>query len=212
MASLDSYEVDGRRRAQAAFEMFLELFSIQVVGIVEEAMSQATFLQNLTGEPKRLKSTLEERLIELLELATAGRPSRSMSGEHTSTQRTTSTKQLDQKDTSCHAGGSVGTGSEKIGARAGANISRGRGSSTESAMQTVEAGDAPHAARLGQFKNTLIDLLKMLKINRLQLLIDEWPALDGTSSTVVMQARFRRTPQAGLWRHQASNDEHHNCS
>ncbi|HEX3238730.1 MAG TPA: hypothetical protein VHR18_01180 [Solirubrobacterales bacterium] len=170
--------IPDKTRALGYFQSFLELLIDKVTGQLEHLLVQPSFLGRFTGQRRRTIDRAFELMVDLLELATQGRPVAAFSTtEQVNEQRSASTR-------ATSAGGKleVDIGRDiRMGAKGG--LEHKRQSADENSKYTrTESQPLPRFALVSK---TLQELLKLLKVDRLNILIDEWSTLDPTGATAI---------------------------
>jgi hypothetical protein len=170
--------IPDKTRALGYFQSFLELLVDKVTGQLEHLLVQPSFLGRFTGQRRRTIDKAFELMVDLLELATQGRPVAAFS----------TTEQVDEKrsaftrSTSAAGKLEVDVGRDiRMGAKGG--LEHKRQSADENSKYTrTESQPLPRFALVSK---TLQELLKLLKVDRLNILIDEWSTLDPTGATAI---------------------------
>ena len=168
--------IPDKTRALGYFQSFLELLVDKLTDELEHLLVQPSFLGRLVGQRRRTVDRAFELMVDLLELATQGRPVAAFS----------TTEQVDE-----HRSGSSNSSSADAAIRVdiGRNARLGAKGELERKRESAEERskytrtDSQPLPRFALVSKTVQELLKLLKIQRLNILIDEWSTLDPTGAT-----------------------------
>lgn len=176
-------EVSDKLRAAGYFQVFLETLTDQLSSSVDRLLGQPRFLESLSGNRKRTVEKVEDLTLEMLQLGQTGRPVRAY-GRY----RATDELRLESKSANATGvSGDIGLSSQGASAKLAASGSRSR--STDLSVTQTESFETGSVPRYALVRRTLIELLSLLEVQHLNVLIDEWPALDPKAGPMI-QSEF----------------------
>ncbi len=176
MVSPVGRDVSDKTRALGYFQTFLERLVADLVARLDELLGEPKFLDVLSGQRRRVVDRAVELQVALLDLANTGLPV----GAYTDLARSKSRASRSARREAGDFKADARLGSDPL-VRLSAEVGRHVSASEElSEQETSESGAVP---RFALVRKVLLELLQLLKIDRLTILIDEWSMLDPTGAT-----------------------------
>jgi hypothetical protein len=168
--------VSDKQRALGYFQTFLELLVDKVTAQFDQLLAEPSFLDRITGQRRRVIDKAFEMMVELLELANQGRPVAAFSDIDL----------MEEEISSAEDAATASAGIEAaIEPRPKLRMSTGAERHLKKSNKASNRKETRSVAvpRFALVSRMLQDLLKLLKIERLTILIDEWSTLDPTGAT-----------------------------
>jgi hypothetical protein len=167
-----------KTRALGYFQTFLELLVDQLTEQLDELLGERAFLERVTGQRRRMAEQALELMVRLLDLATRGAPVSAFS------ESSYDDEQIARSERSGAQSGSIGIEAGQT-PRARASMGLSYGSSRLDAATSTAHTTSGAVPRFALVRRTLLELLELLKIERLNILIDEWSLLDPSGATAI---------------------------
>ena len=175
-------EVSDKTRASAYFEVFIDLIADQLTSSVDRLLGTPGFLDAITGNRQKVLADVSALAQTIRDLCREGSPIAALRRIQETVEHT--------DETQSHRGGFVNVGghlSANPYASFGVGIEgKNRHTATE---KTTAVAQVERVTRHSYIRRSIMDLLELLNISHLNLLIDEWPALDPTGRSCV-QSEF----------------------
>jgi hypothetical protein len=170
-------------KARSYFQVFLDQLSTKILDYVDEITSNASLLNRLIGDSTAKRERVEELALRIGLAAQYGDAVGSLSNGNTTREKTASSARTKKSG----ASGGVGLGLAASGGSGALSIS----AKGEAAAEHHEADKAvttfsEHThPRFDKVKSLLLSLIDLISVERVFILIDEWPLLDPTGLTRV---------------------------
>ena len=171
--------VDDRTYALGYFQTFIDLVVVRLTERVETILGRPGVLETITGSQRRLKDEIDDLLLELLTLAQVGSPIAAYDTVTHTTRDSATDEQAGERSAGIDVTLSTKQPSGSIGV--GANRRFARASKSESTVE--KSGTA--VPRYALVRERLVELARKLKLERIDILLDEWSVLDPTASTAI---------------------------
>jgi hypothetical protein len=171
--------VDDKSRALGYFQTFIELLADRLIQSVEQLIGRPKFLDSITGGRRRRIEKIEEIALDILSLSQAGFPVAAFANQTQSLQTLSTVRNTATIDATVNASISPLSPTLKAGVNAQAQAKEEHQATQ---ARSVDSGAVPRFARVRQ---KLLELLDLMDIRHLNILIDEWSALDPTAVTAV---------------------------
>ena len=166
-------------RALAYFQTFMEHVTDRLTAHIDRILGSPGLVDRILGKASRKKEQLEELMLQILQLVQEGRPIAAFNeGEWTSA------SEVEILNQECRQAATNASLSNK---NAALGVSAGAATSVKSSVAAREQRKRIHipTPRYALVRDRMIKLLDCLGADHLDILIDEWSALDPTASTSI---------------------------